>query len=72
MTHFEKTYIKTDAKFLPGGWSKKVATLLERTTNNCAINKLINLSHFMPNLMIYLLRHCPMQTDSHIRLSSAN
>jgi hypothetical protein len=74
ITYLDKTYIKNDATFLSSIWTKKEATL-ERTTNDCKsfyakFGNLFTLEH--PNVAVFIKNLLAMQTDSYIRMNSAN
>lgn len=74
ITYLEKTYITNDATFPPSIWAKKEATL-ERTTNNCEsfhakFGDLFTSAH--PNIAVFIKNLLAMQTDSYIRMNSAN
>jgi len=74
ITYLEKTYITNDATFPPSIWAKKEATL-ERTTNNCEsfhakFGDLFTSAH--PNIAVFIKNVLAMQTDSYIRMNSAN
>jgi len=74
ITYLEMTYITNDATFPPSIWAKKEATL-ERTTNNCEsfhakFGDLFTSAH--PNIAVFIKNLLAMQTDSYIKMNSAN